>query len=163
MINLEIKPLDTNDHPSKVKCGEIMAHSEPWITLGRTESDVLEILEDPLNETYLITLDGSLIGFALIIMTGAWVGYIRSIVIEPEYRGKGLGSRVLAFLESKIFEQYPNVFLSVSSFNPRAKKLYLQLGYEEIGELKDYVISGQSESIMRKTVGSLQGYRGHSY
>lgn len=163
MTNLDIQRLDPSDIGSKVSCSKIMANSEPWITLGRKEDDVLNILEDSTNETYLIKSEEELAGFAIVIMTGAWVGYIRSIVIKQEWRDQGVGTKALAFLEAEIFKKYPNVFLSVSSFNPKAKTLYLKLGYEEIGELKDYVIPGQSESIMRKTVGSLQGYKGHSY
>lgn len=41
-------------------------------------------------------------------------------------------------------------FLCVSSFNPRARALYERLGYELIGELKDFVIDGASELLMRK-------------
>jgi len=44
----------------------------------------------------------------------------------------------------------------VSSFNPRARALYERLGYEMIGELKDYLIEGASELLMRKTIGPIR-------
>jgi len=143
-------------------CAQIMASSEPWVTLGRSRDEVLDILADPISESYLFISDGTTIGFAIIIMSGAWVGYIRSIVIKPKYRNRGFGTRIIKELETKIFSRFPNVFLSVSSFNSKAKKWYQKMGYEEIGELKDYVIPGHSEFIMRKTIGSLQGFKGRS-
>jgi ribosomal protein S18 acetylase RimI-like enzyme len=44
----------------------------------------------------------------------------------------------------------------VSSFNPRARELYERLGYEFIGELKDYLVRGHSELLMRKTIGPIR-------
>jgi RimJ/RimL family protein N-acetyltransferase len=51
------------------------------------------------------------------------------------------------------------VFLCVSSFNERARALYEQLGYETVGELRDYVVRGQSEWLMRKTLGPIMEWR----
>ena len=163
MTELSIRPLDPNDHESRLLCAQIMTSSEPWVTLGRTQEEVLNILNAPISESYLAISNGTTIGFAIIVMTGAWVGYIRSIVIKPEYRKQGFGTSIIRELESKIFLRFPNVFLCVSSFNPRAKKWYKSMGYKEIGELKDYVIPGHSEFIMRKTIGSLQGYKGQPH
>jgi ribosomal protein S18 acetylase RimI-like enzyme len=42
------------------------------------------------------------------------------------------------------------VFLLVSSFNAGARALYERLGYEQAGELPDYVIDGHSEILMWK-------------
>lgn len=49
---------------------------------------------------------------------------------------------------------HPNVFLCVSSFNPDARRPYQRLGYEYIGELKDFIVTGHSELIYRKTRGA---------
>ena len=100
-------------------------------------------------------LDGKLAGFAVIRLQGAFVGYIQSIVIAPERRGKGVGSELLAFVEQRIFAQHPNVFICCSSFNPRALTLYRRHGYEIIGELRNYIVSGHSEILLRKTIAPL--------
>jgi ribosomal protein S18 acetylase RimI-like enzyme len=88
-------------------------------------------------------------------MRGSFVGYIRSICVAADARGGGLGSQLVAFAEERIFRDVKNVFLCVSSFNPRARALYERLGYEVVGEMKDYVIGGASEILMRKTIGPL--------
>jgi RimJ/RimL family protein N-acetyltransferase len=40
----------------------------------------------------------------------------------------------------------------VSSFNTGAKRLYERLGFSETGILKDYVIRGSDEYLMRKSI-----------
>ena len=52
-----------------------------------------------------------------------------------------------------------NVFICVSSFNPRARNLYESVGYEVVGELKDYIVAGHSEILLRKTIGPLVGFK----
>jgi ribosomal protein S18 acetylase RimI-like enzyme len=47
------------------------------------------------------------------------------------------------------------MFLLVSSFNQEARNLYNKLGYEEVGELTDFIIKGHSEILMWKTIGPL--------
>jgi ribosomal protein S18 acetylase RimI-like enzyme len=88
-------------------------------------------------------------------MTGTIKGYIQSILIKPAYQGKGLGSKLLQFCEERIFQISPNVFMCVSSFNTRAASLYYKLGYERIGVLKNFIIKGQKEVLLRKTIGSI--------
>jgi ribosomal protein S18 acetylase RimI-like enzyme len=51
------------------------------------------------------------------------------------------------------------MFICVSSFNPRAQRFYRRLGYEVIGELKDYIVDGHSEILLRKSIGSLTAFR----
>ena len=68
----------------------------------------------------------------------------------------------MRFAEERIFRDSPNVFLCVSSFNTRAKALYERLGYELVGELKDYIVKGYSEYVFRKTVGPIRDFRSRS-
>jgi ribosomal protein S18 acetylase RimI-like enzyme len=68
-------------------------------------------------------------------MTGAFTGYIQSICVAPEYRGQGVGTQLIRYVEKRIFQSVPNVFICVSFFNQGARKLYEQLEYSVIGEL----------------------------
>ena len=135
-----------------------MANSEPWITLGRTYEESLQIITDPSKEVYLARLERELSGFIILNMKGAFIGYIQTICIDPKWRSKGLGTSLLRFAEERIFSEIPNVFLCVSSFNPEAKRLYEREGYETIGELRDYILRGYSEILMRKTRGPLKEF-----
>jgi ribosomal-protein-alanine N-acetyltransferase len=147
-----IRPIGGGDEARA--CAEIMVTSEPWITLGRTMDRAVAILNDrELQEIYVAAHGGVVVGFVILILKGAFTGYLRTVAVHPDWRSRGLGRRLIWFAEERIFRESPNVFLCVSSFNQRARALYERLGYETVGELHDYVVRGHSEWLMRKTLG----------
>jgi ribosomal-protein-alanine N-acetyltransferase len=150
---LSIRELARDDEDARL-CASMMASTEPWITLGRTFDDCLQRVKNPDREVY-IAWDGAVRGFIILNMQGPFTGYIQTICVAPDARSAGVGSRLIAFAENRIFRETPNVFLCVSSFNHRARALYERLGYELVGELRDYLIKGASELLMRKTIGPL--------
>jgi pimeloyl-ACP methyl ester carboxylesterase/ribosomal protein S18 acetylase RimI-like enzyme len=140
-------------------CAEIMATSDPWTTLGRTFEMSLGLVRDPMRETH-VALDGdAVIGFVVLQLRGPFTGYLQSIGVRADRRGGGIGARLLAHAERRIWREMPNVFICVSSFNPRAKALYLRSGYEEIGLLRDYVMPGYDEWLLRKTAPQMEAFQ----
>jgi ribosomal-protein-alanine N-acetyltransferase len=154
---LVIRPLRSGEE-SRL-CARMMAASEPWITLKRGYKDSLAIVEDSTREVHVALEDGQLRGFLILNMSGAFAGYIQTVCVAPEARVRGIGTQLMRFAEARIFRESPNVFLCVSSFNPRARALYRRLGYARVGELKDYLVPGHSETIFRKTIGSILEFR----
>ena len=140
-------------------CARMMAGSEPWITLGRGYEESLALLQDPTREVFGAFEGDRTLGFVILNMSGAFVGYIQTICVGEADRSRGIGARLMRFAEERIFRDSPNVFLCVSSFNTRAKALYERLGYELVGELKDYIVKGYSEYVFRKTVGPIREFR----
>ncbi|HPG39117.1 MAG TPA: N-acetyltransferase [bacterium] len=140
-------------------CARLMAASEPWITLRRNYEESLQHVTDPGKEVYCAVITDELAGFMILQMQGAFTGYIQTICIAPEWRRKGLGRQMIAFAERRIFKDKPNVFMCVSSFNPDALRLYNRLGYETIGELKDYIVAGHAEILLRKTIAPLNSFK----
>ncbi len=152
-MNIEIKPLESADETRA--CAELMANSEPWLTLGRTFDDCLKLLNEPGKEIYIARVEKVLAGFIVLQLRGAFTGYIQTIGVAPDWQNHGIGTQLINFAEERIFRDSKNVFLCVSSFNTRAQKLYRRLGYERVGELKDYLVKGHSEILMRKTIGPI--------
>ena len=156
-----IQPLSTD--AEAWACAELMASSDPWRRLGRTLEESYRIVRDPAREVY-VALEPSaagnprVAGFIVVIMQGAFVGYIQTVAVRPESRGRGLGSAIIAFAEQRIFRDEPNVFICASSFNPGAQRLYERLGYRRIGELTDFMVAGHSEILLRKTTGPLSEF-----
>ena len=140
-------------------CARLMSTSEPWVTLGRDYEASLAILRNPTREVYVAERDDAIAGFVIICMTGAFVGYIQTVAVDPRWRGAGVGTALIAFAEARIFRDSPNVFLCVSSFNPRARALYERLGYVYVGTLTDYIVRGHDELLFRKTRGPLRAER----
>jgi ribosomal protein S18 acetylase RimI-like enzyme len=139
-------------------CARLMAESEPWTTLGRSYEASLRLLQDPTREVYLAKDEAGIAGFLILCLTGAFVGYIQTVMVHPDRRGQGLGSELVRFAEQRILRESPNVFMCVSSFNHGARRLYERLGYRVVGELPDYLVRGYSEILLRKTLGPLVGY-----
>ncbi|MBK5260856.1 MAG: GNAT family N-acetyltransferase [Thermoanaerobaculia bacterium] len=136
-------------------CAELMSTSEPWLTIGRTFDESLKLVQHPEREVY-VAFDGETFrGFIILVVNGALLGYLQIIAVTPDARGTGIGSDLLTFAEERLFSQFKNVFLCVSSFNPRARDLYERRGYQAIGEIPDYLIAGHSELLMRKTIGPM--------
>jgi len=104
--------------------------------------------------------NSSIIGFVVIVMGGAFKGYIQTVAVDPAWRNQGIGSKLISFAEERIFAETPNVFMCVSSFNAKASALYRRIGYKVVGELKDYIVPGHSEILLRKTIGPLNGFKG---
>jgi ribosomal-protein-alanine N-acetyltransferase len=158
-LEVEFLLLDKQNMNVINQCAELMSRSEPWITLKRTYHNTVKIITDETSEVHLAKVHDDVIGFAIIKMRGAFVGYIQSVVIKSQYRRQGIGKRFMKYLERRIFSEQPNIFICVSSFNPDAKRLYEGLGYQMIGELKDYIVRGHSETLMRKTISPFSEFK----
>ena len=156
-VSPEIRKLRHTDEAHE--CAQFMANSEPWITLRRTYDDSMEILSDPSKEVYVAVVRNEIVGFVILQMCGAFIGYIQSVGVIPKWRNRGIGSSLMKFAEDRIFSETPNVFICVSSFNKKALKLYEKLGYGIIGELKNYIVPKHSEILLRKTIASLTEFK----
>ena len=156
-----IRPLATDDEAWA--CAELMAASDPWRRLGRTLEQSYRIVQDPAREVYVAPepssgADARVAGFIVVSMQGAFVGYIQSVAVREEWRGRGLGTALIESAERRILRDTPNVFICVSSFNAGARRLYERLGYTVVGELADYIVRGHSELLLRKTSGPLSEF-----
>ena len=139
-------------------CARFMAASEPWLALGLTEELAFQRLTDPAREVHVALLENQTVGALILHLSGPLNGYIQTIAVHPDWRQRGLGARMMAFAEERIFRQSPNVFLCVTAFNRRARAFYEKLGYERVGELPDFLAKGASEILMRKTRGPLLSF-----
>jgi ribosomal protein S18 acetylase RimI-like enzyme len=127
-----------------------MASTDPWITLGRKLEDCRARCLHPEYVLLVAKRDGEPCGFVLMHPRGlAGSPYIASIAIAEGSRGQGVGSTILDHAE-QYFHGSRHIFLLVSSFNGRARRLYERRGYQVVGELQDYVIKGASETLMHK-------------
>ena len=136
----------------KTACAELMAGSEPWTILGLSMDRIMNILNDPLHEVYAAYIKDELVGTIVIHTQVTFSAYLKNITVKPAWRGQKLGEQMMEFIENEVFPTYKNLFLCVSSFNEHAQRFYLKLGYEQIGVLKDYLVEGHDEILMRKTI-----------
>lgn len=76
--------------------------------------------------------------------------YVGQIAVKQEYRGQGIGKKLLSFVEEIAFKDWPKLFITVSDFNKRAKKLYQEIGFEEVGFIPNLFKDGVGEYVMVK-------------
>ena len=148
--------IDIDDRPTtedREWCAQLMAFSEPWITLGRTIEQTRPLFDGSWPGTTLLIARAHQkpLGFLLLRERGiVYSPYIASLAASSDARSLGIGSRLIALAEERERPNSRYIFLCVSSFNARARALYERHGYAVVGELKDYIKDGFSEVLMSK-------------
>jgi ribosomal protein S18 acetylase RimI-like enzyme len=140
-------------------CARMTADSEPWLSLGYDVEAARRALCAPERELHVAAAKGEVAGYVLLNLTGPFAGYIQSICVAPGLRSRGVGRRLVQHAETRVFADHPNLFICVSDFNAAARGFYERLGYAAVGELKDYLVGGRSEILLRKSISPLMEFR----
>lgn len=113
---------------------------------------------DPESEHRWIVADqDNIVGAAYyapeMMSDGVWNLYF--IGLNPDHQGKGLGSKILAHVESDVGRQRARLLLietsGVDSFD-RTRAFYRNNGYNEEARIRDYYGSGNDKVIFRKAL-----------
>jgi ribosomal protein S18 acetylase RimI-like enzyme len=68
------------------------------------------------------------------------VHYIGHLAIDPNYRGLGIGEKLVEYhMQNAIKLQREKIELDVAETNPRAKKLYEQIGFKMVGKVRSRI------------------------
>lgn len=134
---------------------ELLTTSEPWITLGFTRADWLAAFDPVLTdrEAYVADVSGEAAGIAVVRPSYMLGDYLNLLAVAAGERGRGLGRLLVEHVEQVAFARAKNLFICVSDFNTRARGFYARMGYEEVGVLRDLIVAGRSEILLRKTSG----------
>lgn len=76
--------------------------------------------------------------------------FLHIIAVKQQYRGMGIGGKMLQFFEEQCFPVSSKVFLVVADLNPQAKKFYEKMGYESVGKIPGLYRDGITEDLMMK-------------
>ena len=82
----------------------------------------------PRTEVYVYEIDGQVVGFV-----GVDEGYINGIFVEKDYRGQGIGTRLLAYVS----DIYDVIELHVFENNMGAVRFYENRKFMKIDEAPD--------------------------
>ncbi len=119
------------------------------------EFDISDILMQGLiNKEINVAIDNNnrCLGFIWYQNGGAFGmhTYLHMIAVKKEFRGLGIGKKLIADFESNTFKNDFMIFLLVASFNTQAKKLYENLGYKNVGIISGFYKKGVDEHLMMK-------------
>ncbi len=141
-------------------CKRLVLEHEPWKSLEYTEEDINSIVSSAKNANIIQAVsDGEVAGFAIFSFGVLLGSYLRLIVVDDEYRARGVGKLLMDEFERQTFIRYPNAYLCVSDFNTGAIKFYEHIGYKIIGNLQALVVEGKGELLMRKTKGAWRSFQ----
>ncbi len=131
---------------------QMLAASEPWASL-KFSADALRgylMRDDPALRRYLVSVDGDLAG--VVCVRHPWLRgpYIELLGMFPDYRGRGIGKQVLAWVEKEARLESKNLWVVASSFNLQALSFYQSLGFYPIGPIQGLVSPEHDEILLRK-------------
>ncbi len=129
---LEFLPL-REEHIDSLLEIEHEAYPEPW-----TRSMFRDELNNKLSYFYVVFAGERIAGY-----TGFWLvldeAHITTVVVKKEFRGQGLGRRLMEFILNKAVEVGARIAtLEVRISNRRARNLYDSLGFHIAGVRRGY-------------------------
>ena len=92
---------------------------------------------DPLG--VVVATDGFLLG-----------GFIALLAVQPAASGQGIGQRLVAHVEGRVFARRRWLFVSCDADNRAALRFYRRQGFARVGRLPDLVREGRIELLLRK-------------
>ena len=110
----------------------------------------LDELAQPETRRYLVaeSADG-IVGYAGLMCIEP-IADVQTIAVVPDYEGRGIGSTLLTALIDEARRRYAaDLLLEVRADNPRAQRLYLRFGFEQIHVRPRYYRDGVDALIMR--------------
>jgi len=109
-----------------------------YAELGLT-ADEMARLPYEVGELREVEEDGDVAGYAWIELRGRTL-HVHALLLEPEFRGRGIGGRVLRELEDEFSNRVDEVELGVEPGNVPAQRLYERSGFVPVGERLGFLI-----------------------
>ncbi|MBJ7533646.1 GNAT family N-acetyltransferase [Rhodomicrobium vannielii ATCC 17100] len=133
--------------------GAAMAEIPPWSVVNWSAPSIAASLqrEVPALKRFEVLQDGRLAGIVAIQNPFLHGPYLQLFCVLPEFQGRGLGHRLLQWMEGEAHKGGARqLWLCVSTFNTRAEALYRRFGFEQAGLFDKLAIDESDEIFMRK-------------
>ncbi|MFC0393434.1 ribosomal protein S18-alanine N-acetyltransferase [Paenibacillus mendelii] len=120
------------------------AFTSPW----STEAFINELTNNHFARYMVMALGEEVIGYG-----GMWTimdeAHVTNIAIRKDYRGQGLGKRLLTELQqTAVFFGAARMTLEVRITNEIAQRLYRKLGFEPAGVRPGYYTDNQEDALI---------------
>ena len=139
-------------------CEEALINSELGKNYFPNEGSGAKAIKEGLAQgtLYVALFNHTCAGFIWYIPVGAFHSfpYLHILAIKEEYRGRGIGTALIEYLEDIVLKNADKIFLVVADFNPKAKRFYEKIGYRQVGEIPNLYREGITEYLMMKEKGS---------
>jgi ribosomal-protein-alanine N-acetyltransferase len=113
----------------------------------------LELHEEWPQGFLVAELEGTVIGFIVLVLTPEGEGRIFALAIDARYRGRGVGRTLLKAAFNILRKQKIGYMrLEVRLSNHVAQQLYRSTGFMEVGLVPYYYKDGEAAIVMRKVL-----------
>ncbi|MBM3545006.1 MAG: GNAT family N-acetyltransferase [Alphaproteobacteria bacterium] len=125
----------------------------PWSVMNYPADDMRSFLEATSDTVIRYRLerrgeDGGIVSIRYPWLKGP---YLELLALLPNFQGKGLGTRILRWLERETVRlEARNLWVCASSFNHDALRLYERHGFQRVATLPGLVVDGYDEILLRK-------------
>jgi ribosomal protein S18 acetylase RimI-like enzyme len=140
-------------------CVEILQNSDlgkAYFSDHKKAADMLAYAVARKNVYVALNENENCLGFIYYMTHGVFGSYpyLHIIAVKEGYRSCGIGKQLMKYFEDNASDSSSaKYFLTVDDFNPRAKKLYENLGYKCVGKLSDFYKKGINCFLMMKIKG----------
>jgi ribosomal-protein-alanine N-acetyltransferase len=122
---------------------EAVCFSTPW-----SEASIRSELENPYS-IWLVALEEEKLAGYLGVQFGPDGGDIMTIATDPEFRGRGVGKRLLKTMVQKLQEKNLQwLTLEVRPSNAPALKLYEAFGFRQVGRRPNYYKNPREDALL---------------
>ncbi|MEE3428302.1 MAG: ribosomal protein S18-alanine N-acetyltransferase [Ruminococcus sp.] len=120
---------------------EKLSFSKPW-----SEESIKSSFNSESCKFYTAKTD-KIVGY-IGVSIAADEGYILNVAVHPDFRGQGIGRKLVTFLIEKYGESLRFITLEVRPSNIAAVKLYTSLGFNKVGERPSYYSNPVENAIL---------------
>ncbi len=115
---------------------------------NQTEADWRIFLEAGREGCFVAEVDGAVRGTATTILYGGRFAWVSMVLVDPEYRGRGIGTRLLErCIEHLDSMQVPCIKLDAT---PLGKPIYEKLGFQSEYELERWALKRRPKDLPRR-------------
>lgn len=146
-LHVSFRPMALAD-VARVREIDVRSFSLPW----SERSYRFELTENQHSVVWVAEVEGSS-GPQVVGMIVAWAildeAHIATIAVDPDYRGRGLGRRLLAVGLRAAYQRGARLsYLEVRRGNLVAQNLYQQFGFYVAGERRHYYQDNQEDALL---------------
>lgn len=142
MMNIDIQKMNET-HVGQVAQLEKVCFSTPW-----SEISLKEELTNNFARFYVALCDGQVAGY---IGAHNIVGevYITNVAVSPDYRRRGIAETLIKKLVEITFTEGAEfITLEVRKSNESAIKLYTKMGFQIVGERKNFYENPREDALL---------------
>lgn len=136
-----IKPMEEKDTEAVLEMMKVF-YDSPAVSHEVSEEILRRntqacISDNPFIEGLVFWEQGDVAGYAMLVKSyatefgGACI-WVEDLYIKPEYRGNGIGTQFLAYVEERFRGKAALLKLEVEPSNAGAVQVYKRCGYEEL-------------------------------